>query len=112
LNLGNFGGPTLLSVSHGEMCLLVSWCVGDRCGMAGRDDNRGRSRRLGADDQKWSSTGRVLSGRMIEKSGDVVCGLHRAQGDEEREFLGSTSKLRSTASPGLASKPVATILLV
>jgi hypothetical protein len=46
------------------------------------------------------------------KSGDVVCGLHRAQGDEEREFLGSTSKLRSTASPGLAPKPVATILVV
>jgi hypothetical protein len=24
LNLGNFGGSTLLSVLHGEMCLLVS----------------------------------------------------------------------------------------
>jgi hypothetical protein len=32
-------------------------------------------------------TGRVLSGRMIRRSGDVMCGLHRAHGDEEREFL-------------------------
>jgi hypothetical protein len=33
-------------------------------------------------------TGRVLSGRAIERSGGVVCGLHRARGDEQREFLG------------------------
>jgi hypothetical protein len=33
-------------------------------------------------------TGRVLSGRAIERSGGVVCGLHLACGDEEREFLG------------------------
>jgi hypothetical protein len=33
-------------------------------------------------------TGRVLSGRVIERSGGTVCGLHRAHGDEEREFLG------------------------
>jgi hypothetical protein len=33
-------------------------------------------------------TGRVLDGRMIERSDDAVCGLHRAQGDEERGFLG------------------------
>jgi hypothetical protein len=33
-------------------------------------------------------TGRVLGGRMIERSGGTVCGLHRARGDEEREFLG------------------------
>jgi hypothetical protein len=32
--------------------------------------------------------GRVLGGRTIERSGDAVCGLHRAHGDEEREFLG------------------------
>jgi hypothetical protein len=32
-------------------------------------------------------TGRVLSGQMIERSDDAVCGLHRARGDEEREFL-------------------------
>jgi hypothetical protein len=33
-------------------------------------------------------TGRILSGQTIRRSGDVVCGLHRAHGDEERAFLG------------------------
>jgi hypothetical protein len=33
-------------------------------------------------------TGRVLSGRVIERSGDAVCGLHHARGDEECGFLG------------------------
>jgi hypothetical protein len=46
--------------------------------MMGSDEDRGRSRRLGAEDRGWSSTGRVLSGRMIERSGDAVCDLHRA----------------------------------
>jgi hypothetical protein len=56
--------------------LLVSWCVGDRFGMAGRDDDHGRSMRPGVEDRGWSSTGRVLCGRMIERSSDTVCGLH------------------------------------
>jgi hypothetical protein len=30
--------------------------------MAGSDEDRDRSRRLGAEDREWSSTGRVLSG--------------------------------------------------
>jgi hypothetical protein len=46
------------------------------------------------------------------RSGDVVCGLHCAQGDEERVFLGSASKLRSMVSPDLTSKSVATVLVV
>jgi hypothetical protein len=33
-------------------------------------------------------TGWVLSGQAIERSGGAVCGLHRAHGDEEHEFLG------------------------
>jgi hypothetical protein len=33
-------------------------------------------------------TGRVLGGWTIGRSGDVVCDLHRARGDEERGFLG------------------------
>jgi hypothetical protein len=33
-------------------------------------------------------TGRILGSRTIERSGDAVCGLHRARGDEERGFLG------------------------
>jgi hypothetical protein len=56
--------------------------------MAGSDDDRGKSRRPGAEDQGWSSTDQVLGGPTIERSGDVVCSLHRACGDEERRFLG------------------------
>jgi hypothetical protein len=78
--------------------------------MAGSDKDQGRSRRLDVEDQGWSSTGRVLGGRTIERSDDVVCGLHRAQGDEERGFLGSASKPRSTVSPSLASKPLAMVM--
>jgi hypothetical protein len=33
-------------------------------------------------------TGRVLGGRTIKRSDDTVCDLHRARGDDEREFLG------------------------
>jgi hypothetical protein len=33
-------------------------------------------------------TGRVLGGRAILRSGNVVCGLHRARGDKKRGFLG------------------------
>jgi hypothetical protein len=56
--------------------------------MAGNDENYGRSRRAGAEDRGWSNTGRILGGRAIGRSGDAVCGLYRAHGDEEREFLG------------------------
>jgi hypothetical protein len=35
-----------------------------------------------------SHTGQKLAGWMIGRSGDTVCGLYRAQRDEEREFLG------------------------
>jgi hypothetical protein len=80
--------------------------------MVGSDEDRGRSMRLGVEDRGWSTTGRVLGGRMIERSGDDVCGLHCAQGDEERELLDLSSKPRSTVSPGLASKPVGTVLVV
>jgi hypothetical protein len=49
---------------------------------------------------------------MIKRSGGVVCGLHRAQGDEEQMFLGSASKPRMTVSPDLTSKPVVIVLMV
>jgi hypothetical protein len=38
---------------------------------------------------------------VIERSGDAVYSLQRAQGDEERGFSGLASKPRSTVSPGL-----------
>jgi hypothetical protein len=34
--------------------LLVSWCAGVRCSMACSDEDRGRSRRPGAEDRGWS----------------------------------------------------------
>jgi hypothetical protein len=49
---------------------------------------------------------------MIERSGDVVCGLHCAHGDEEHKFLGLASKPRSTVSSSLDSKLVATVPVV
>jgi hypothetical protein len=33
-------------------------------------------------------TGRVLGGRAIERLSDIVCDLHHARENEEREFLG------------------------
>jgi hypothetical protein len=33
-------------------------------------------------------TGQVLSGRAIERSGDVMCDLHCAREDREHMFLG------------------------
>jgi hypothetical protein len=35
-----------------------------------------------------SHTGQLLGDWVIERSGGIVCGLHRARGDEERGFLG------------------------
>jgi hypothetical protein len=45
---------SFIFVSFGESRLLVSWCAGDRCGMACNDEDRGRSRRLDAEDRGWS----------------------------------------------------------
>jgi hypothetical protein len=33
-------------------------------------------------------TCQVLDSRAVERSGGVVCGLHLARGDQEREFFG------------------------
>jgi hypothetical protein len=65
----------------------------------GSDENRGRNRRLGVEDRGWSSTGRILDGRMIERSDDAMCGLHHARGDEEHGFLALAIKPRSMVSP-------------
>jgi hypothetical protein len=56
--------------------------------MAGSNEGGGRSRRLDAEEQRWPSIGRVLSGWTIGRLGDAVCGMHHAQGDEECMFLG------------------------
>jgi hypothetical protein len=75
--------------------------------MAGSDEDHDRSRRPGAEDRGWSSTGQILGGRTIKMLGDAMYGLHRAQGDEECGFLTLASKSRSAVSLGLALKPVA-----
>jgi hypothetical protein len=38
----------------GESRLLVSLCAGDRCDMAGSNEDRGRSRRPDVEDWGWS----------------------------------------------------------
>jgi hypothetical protein len=55
------------------------------------DDDLDMSRRPDAEDQRWSSIGRILGSRMIRRSGNTMCGLHCAQEDEEREFLSLAS---------------------
>jgi hypothetical protein len=54
-------------VLFGESCLLVSWCAGSTCGMACSDEDRGRSRRSGAEDRGWlhRSGTRWLGGREV-----------------------------------------------
>jgi hypothetical protein len=56
--------------------MLVSWCVGDRCDMTGSDENLGRSRKPGAEDQgqvEYSVVGR--SGGRVTPC--VVCTMHK-----------------------------------
>jgi hypothetical protein len=67
--------------------IFVLWCAGDRCDMAVSYEDHGRSRRPGAEDRGWSGIGWVLGSWTIEMSGDTLCGLHHARGDEERGFL-------------------------
>jgi hypothetical protein len=80
--------------------------------MSSSDEDRGSTRRLSVEDRGWSSIGRVFIGQTIERSGDVMYGLDRAQEDTEREFLGLASKSRLTVSPDFASKLIATFLVV
>jgi hypothetical protein len=47
--------------------------------MVGSDEDRGRSRKLGAEDRGCSSIGPVLDGRKIERLGALcaVCTVHK-----------------------------------
>jgi hypothetical protein len=40
--------------------------------MADNNEDLGRNRRPGVEDLGWSSTGQVLGGRTIGRSGDIV----------------------------------------
>jgi hypothetical protein len=55
--------------------------------MAGNDEDRGRSRRPGAEDRERSHRSGTR-GWTIERSSDTVCGLHRTCRNDERRFLG------------------------
>jgi hypothetical protein len=45
---------SFIFVSFEESHLLVSWCVGGKCGKVCSDEDHGRSRRPGAKDRVWS----------------------------------------------------------
>jgi hypothetical protein len=82
--------------------------------MVGSDEDRDKSRQPGIEDRGCSSTGQEVGGWTVERSGDAVCDLYHAQGDEERGFLGLTSKPRSTVCLwfGLKTKTTRTGFLV
>jgi hypothetical protein len=63
--MGHFSCFTYIFVSCRESCLLVLWCADGRCGMAGSDKGRGRSRIPGVEDRGWSDTCRVLGGHRL-----------------------------------------------
>jgi hypothetical protein len=68
-----------ICLSHGVQVAGVAWQAATRI-MAGVGD---LVQRTGD-----GCTGRVFGGRTIERSGDAVCRLHRARGDEGHGFLG------------------------
>jgi hypothetical protein len=66
-------------LSHGVQVVGAAWYAAMRI-VAGVGDLVQRIRD--------GCTSPVLGGRAIKRSGDAVCGLHRACGDEEHRFLG------------------------
>jgi hypothetical protein len=50
-NPGHFGSFTFIFVLFRESCLLVSWCASGRCGIAGSNEDHGRSRRPGVENR-------------------------------------------------------------
>jgi hypothetical protein len=86
-NPGHFRGSTTISLFHVEKRVWLSRGV-QVTGATWREAMRNVA---GVGDlvQRTGDgrTGRVLGDRTIERSGDTVCGLHRARGDEECEFL-------------------------
>jgi hypothetical protein len=66
-------------LSRGVQVICATWRIAIRV-VAGVGDLVQRTR----DGRR----GQVLDGPAIERSGDAVCGLHRARGGEELRFLG------------------------
>jgi hypothetical protein len=117
-----------------ESCLLVSWCVGGRCGMACSDEDRGRSRRPSAENWGWSHRsgtrwpgGREVGWRRVRSTPTTwrlgarvswlslktkVGGLSVVWPQNHSDgFRQLASKLMVTVSPGLASKPAVGFLV-
>jgi hypothetical protein len=90
----------------GESRLFVMWRASGRCGMAGSDEDHGRSRRPGVEDWGWSCTDRVLSGRTIERSVTLcsVCTIHEEM--RSMGFLVEPQNQGGRFVSGLASKPL------
>jgi hypothetical protein len=86
--------------------LLVSWCAGDRCDMTCNDEDRGMSRRPGADDRGWShrSGTRVPDGRVASCA--VCPGTWRL---EARVYWLSLKTKVVEGFPVWASKPAALV---
>jgi hypothetical protein len=68
-----------ICLSHGVQVAGAAWRAATRV-VAGVGD---LMQRIGD-----GRIGRVLGGRVIERSDGTVCGLQHAHGDEERRFLG------------------------
>jgi hypothetical protein len=96
-------------VSFGESCLLDSWCAGGMCGIACSDEDRGRSRRPRADDQRWShrSGTRWPDGRVAPCAACTVHVETRSTG-----FLVDPQNQGRRFVSGLASKPLGRFLAV
>jgi hypothetical protein len=103
-----------------ESRLLVSWCAGGRCGMACSDENRGRSRRPGAEDRGWSHRSgtrwsggrevrwcRVRSAPDTSRLGAQVSWLSLKPRSMVCEWFGL--KTTRAVSGGFASKPAAMV---
>jgi hypothetical protein len=87
-NSGHFGGFYLLSLYRAENHVCLSRGV-QVAGVAWQAAMRIVAR-VGDLVQRTGHgrTDQILGGRMIGGSGNTVCSLHRARGDEERGFLG------------------------
>jgi hypothetical protein len=70
-------------VSFGESRLLVSLCVGGRCGMACSDENHGRSKRPSVEDRGWSYRSDT------QWSGGREVGWHRVRSAPDTWRLGA-----------------------
>jgi hypothetical protein len=79
LPLSLFRLENRVCLSHSVQMTGVTWCATTRIVTEVGDlVQRTRDGR----------TGQVLGGRAIKRSGGVVCSLHHARRNEEREFLG------------------------